>query len=88
MIKDVIDVHGGKITVESEENKGTSFHIWLPLNATLTRMPLNRLHMKKLKSNPKRPLNWGGNAQLCVRKTGLTGRPTRYFSTPSSSAFR
>lgn len=31
IIKDVVDAHGGQITVESEEGKGTTFHIYLPL---------------------------------------------------------
>ena len=31
IVKDVVDAHGGEITVESEENKGTTFHITLPI---------------------------------------------------------
>lgn len=34
-----------------------------------------------------RPKSHSSNQQN-LRKTGLTGRPTRYFSTPSSNAFR
>lgn len=32
IVKDVIDVHHGNIRVESEEGKGTTFHIWLPIS--------------------------------------------------------
>ena len=32
IVKDVIDVHRGKITVESDVGKGTTFHIHLPLD--------------------------------------------------------
>ena len=31
IVKDVIDAHGGTITVESEVGLGTTFHIHLPL---------------------------------------------------------
>jgi signal transduction histidine kinase len=31
IVKDVVDAHGGRITVESREGVGTSFRIWLPL---------------------------------------------------------
>lgn len=30
IVKDVVDAHGGSITVESEERVGTTFHLWLP----------------------------------------------------------
>jgi signal transduction histidine kinase len=36
IVKDVIDVHHGWITVESEEGKGTTFTIFLPLDPTTT----------------------------------------------------
>jgi len=31
IVKDVVDAHGGSITVESEEGIGTTFHLHLPL---------------------------------------------------------
>ena len=31
IVKDVVDAHGGRITVESKEGAGTTFRIWLPL---------------------------------------------------------
>ena len=34
IVKDVVDVHGGTITVESEQGNGTTFTIQLPVNAT------------------------------------------------------
>jgi signal transduction histidine kinase len=37
IVKDVIDAHGGKITVESVPDKGTSFHITLPVEGPATR---------------------------------------------------
>lgn len=30
IVKDVVDAHGGRITVDSQEGKGTTFHIFLP----------------------------------------------------------
>jgi len=32
IVKDVVDAHGGQITVESEEDVGTAFHICLPFH--------------------------------------------------------
>jgi signal transduction histidine kinase len=34
IVKDVVDAHKGKIWVESEQDKGTSFHVQLPLVPT------------------------------------------------------
>lgn len=31
IVKDVVDAHGGRITVDSQEGTGTTFHIFLPL---------------------------------------------------------
>ena len=33
IVKEFIKLHGGTITVESEPNKGTTFHILLPLKS-------------------------------------------------------
>ena len=35
IIKDVVDCHFGSVTVESEEGKGTTFVIILPLNLSI-----------------------------------------------------
>ena len=32
IVKDVIDAHGGRITVQSEVGKGAAFEIFLPLD--------------------------------------------------------
>jgi signal transduction histidine kinase len=32
IVKDVVDAHGGQITVDSEEGKGTTFHLLLPIH--------------------------------------------------------
>ena len=32
IVKDVVDAHGGEITVESKENVGTTFRLRLPLH--------------------------------------------------------
>ena len=31
IVRDAVEAHGGSITVESEEGKGTAFHIRLPI---------------------------------------------------------
>jgi signal transduction histidine kinase len=31
IVKDVVDAHGGRITVDSQEGKGTTFHLFLPV---------------------------------------------------------
>jgi len=35
IVKDVVDLHGGSITVESEEGVGTTFHIRLPIDGPI-----------------------------------------------------
>jgi signal transduction histidine kinase len=37
IVKDVVDAHGGKITVESTEGKGTAFHITLYIDGPATK---------------------------------------------------
>ena len=32
IVKDVVDAHGGEISVDSEEGKGTTFHLFLPIH--------------------------------------------------------
>ncbi|MBW8065245.1 MAG: HAMP domain-containing histidine kinase, partial [Nitrospira sp.] len=32
IVKDVVDLHGGSITVESKEREGTTFHLRLPID--------------------------------------------------------
>lgn len=39
IVKDVVDAHGGSITVESEPGVGTSFHITLPVEGPPSRAP-------------------------------------------------
>ena len=34
IVKDVVDAHGGTITVDSEEGVGTTFHVRLPVRRT------------------------------------------------------
>ena len=34
IVKDVVDAHKGKITVESGEGMGTTFHLILPISRT------------------------------------------------------
>ncbi len=34
VVREIVRLHGGDITVESEEGKGATFHVWLPLAAT------------------------------------------------------
>lgn len=36
IVKDVVDAHGGRITVDSREGKGTTFHIFLPVHPPST----------------------------------------------------
>lgn len=39
IVKDVVDAHGGTITVESQEGAGTTFHITLPIEGPPSRPP-------------------------------------------------
>ena len=41
IVKDVVDAHGGRITVESEEGKGTAFHITLPVDGPSAPLVIN-----------------------------------------------
>ncbi|GAC1530339.1 MAG: hypothetical protein NVS2B16_37310 [Chloroflexota bacterium] len=33
-LKQIVEQHGGRVTVESQENAGSTFRVWLPLNPT------------------------------------------------------
>jgi len=50
IVKDVVDVHGGTITVESEQGNGTTFTIKLPVNATALRKTEVRNNPSKITS--------------------------------------
>jgi signal transduction histidine kinase len=44
IVKDVVDAHGGSITVESEQGRGTSFHITLPVEGPAIGSPSPSTH--------------------------------------------
>ena len=44
IVKDVVDAHGGRITVASEPGMGTSFHITLPVEGPAPRAPSSLPH--------------------------------------------
>jgi signal transduction histidine kinase len=44
IVKDVVDAHGGSITVESEQGVGTAFHITLPVEGPSLRSPSSFMH--------------------------------------------
>ena len=33
-VRTIIEAHGGRIAVQSEPDKGTTFRVWLPLTAS------------------------------------------------------
>jgi len=37
IVKEIVDRHGGRVTVESEAGKGTRFTVWLPVAEEGTR---------------------------------------------------
>jgi signal transduction histidine kinase len=41
IVKDVVDAHGGRITVDSEEGKGTTFHMIFPIRPPGCGTPVN-----------------------------------------------
>jgi len=43
----IIEINGGKIIVESEEGKGTSFHVWLPIDQSPALSDVTRAYTDK-----------------------------------------
>jgi signal transduction histidine kinase len=44
IVKDAIDLHNGQIRVESEEGKGTTFHIRIPILQKASSQPKAQVH--------------------------------------------
>jgi len=49
IVKKIIDAHGGKISFTSQENQGTTFTIFLPLNKKIRTIKTEKDYTKLLR---------------------------------------
>ncbi len=52
LVRELVQLHGGTITVESEEGRGSAFHVTVPLGAA--HLPADRLRAPGAETNPLR----------------------------------